>query len=169
LSFLVGIAVGVTLTILHLEAFGLGLAGAVSLLHLFIAPGLGLGLLGFGIKSQRAKITRVGLALILSAVASFMVSGMLLSRKIADSKAAGDALCLALESCRKSGGRYPQNLQALVPSWISAVPATSMGLFSSIPFDYRPDPQGDDYFLGFNSTFFIYCARSRSAPWRCDD
>jgi len=43
------------------------------------------------------------------------------------------------------------------------------GLFRSIPFDYLPEPDGQDYVLGFNSTFFIYCARSRSATWRCDD
>jgi hypothetical protein len=157
------------LTILDLEAFGFGLSGAVGLLHLFIAPGVGLGLLGFGIKSRRPKMRRIGLTLILAAVASFLASGMLLSRRISDSKAVGDALCLALEAWRRTSGRYPQHLQALVPSPLPAVPATSMGLFSSIPFDYRPEPHGEDYVLGFNSTFFIYCARSRSATWRFDD
>jgi hypothetical protein len=169
LSFLVGIAIGVLLTLLDLEAIGFGLGGAVALLHLFLAPGVGLGLLGFGIKSRRPKVRRIGLALILAAVASFWASGMWLSSKISDSKAAGDALCLALEECRRTSGRYPQHLQALVPSTLSAVPATSMGLFRSIPFDYLPEPDGQDYVLGFNSTFFIYCARSRSATWRCDD
>jgi hypothetical protein len=169
LSFLVGIAVGVGLTILDLEAFGFGLGGAVALLHLLVAPGVGLGLLGFGIKSRRPKLRRIGLALVLAAVASFLASGMLLSRKISDSKAAGDALCLALEECRQISGRYPQDLQALAPSLLPAVPTTSMGLFSSVPFDYRPSPSGEDFILGFDSTFFMYCARSRSATWRCDD
>lgn len=169
MSFLVGIAVGVSLTILDLEAFGFGLGGAIALLHLFIVPGVGLGLLAFGNKSRRPTLRRIGHALILAAVASFLASGMLLSRKKSDSKAAGDALCLALEAFRQISGRYPQDLQALAPSLLPAVPATSMGLFSSVPFDYRPSPSGEDFVLGFDSTFFIYCARGRSATWRCDD
>lgn len=112
---------------------------------------------------------RLGLAFIFAAIASLVVSAMLGGRKVAESKAAGDALCLALESCRKSDGRYPQQLQELVPSFLSAVPATSMGLLSSIPFDYQPAPEGDDYTLGFNSTFFICCARGPAGTWRCDD
>ncbi|MCU0864983.1 MAG: hypothetical protein MUC36_14430 [Planctomycetes bacterium] len=168
MSILVGIAVGLTLTILDLEALG-GLGAAVACLHLFLVPGLGLGLLGFGIKTRRATRIRFGLALVLAAVASFVASGMLLNRKIEASKAAGDELCVALESCRQSSGRYPENLQALVPEWLSAVPWTSMGLFRSVPFDYRPEPQRDDYTLGFHSTFLIYCARARATTWKCDD
>ena len=170
MSIFVGIATGLVLTSLHLEAFGLGLICAVAaLLQLFLLPGLGLGILCWGIKNRRAKTRRVGLALILSTVASFVLSRMLLDHKVGASKAAGDALCLALESCRKRDGRYPQDLQSLVPSFLSSVPATSMGVFRSIPFDYRVEPQSDDYILGFDSTFFIYCARSRAATWRCDD
>ena len=169
LSFLFGIAVGVSLTILDLEASGFGLGGAVALLHLLVAPGVGLGLLGVGIRRRHPKLRRVGLALLLAAVASFLASGMLLSRKISDSKAAGDALCLVLEACRQVSGRYPQDLQALTPSMLPAVPTTSMGLFRAVPFDYRPSPGGEDFVLGFDSTFFIHCARSRSATWRCDD
>lgn len=169
MSLLVGLAVGVSLTILELEAFEFGFGGAVALLHLLVAPGVGLGLLGFGIKSRRPKLRRIGLALLVAVVASLVASVMLRSRKMADSKAAGDGLCLAREAFRKVSGRYPHDLQALVPSLLPAVPATSMGVFRSIPFDYRPEPKGEDYELGFHSTYFLYCTRSRSATWRCED
>jgi 4-amino-4-deoxy-L-arabinose transferase-like glycosyltransferase len=169
MSILVGVAVGVILTILDLLAFGFGVGGAIALLHLLVAPGLGLGLFCWGIRKRQAKMRRVGLALLLSAVAAFAVSTMLRNRKIAHSKAVGDAVCMALESCRQSVGRYPQRLQELVPAFLSAVPGTSMGVFRSLPFDYLPEPGGDDYALGFSSTFFLYCARGREANWRCDD
>lgn len=168
MSLLVGLAVGVSLTILDLESYGFGLGGEVALVHLLVAPGVGLGLLGFGIKSQRPKLRRIGLALLLAAVAAFVASVTLRSRKMSDSRAFGDGLCLALEAFRKVRGQYPHDLQALVPSLLLAVPATSMGLFRSIPFDYRPEPKGEDYQSGFHSTHFLYCTRSRAATWRCD-
>ena len=169
MSILVGIGVGLTLTLLSLEAFGFAVGGAVALLQLFLVPGLGLGLLCWRRDRPRAKARRIGLALILAAVASLAVSGVVERRQLAASKATGDALCLALESCRKNSGRYPRLLQELVPTFLPAVPATCMGVFRSIPFDYRASPDGDDFTLGFHSTFFIYCERGRVSAWVCDD
>lgn len=169
MSVPVGIAVGVVLTVLDLEAFGYGFGGAVGLLQLFVTPGIGVVLLARGIKSRRPGMWRLGLALTLATIVSFVVAGMLHRRQLAASKAAGDVLCEALESCRQSTGRYPERLQDLTPAFLAEVPVSSMGVWSSLPFDYYPDQQGGDYHLGFHSTFFIYCTRSRLAGWRCDD
>ncbi len=163
------IAVGVVLAILDLEALSFGASGAVALLHLFMVPGLGLGLLYWGIRGQRRTTRRMGAALVLAAVASLVVSGIVLRHKLADSKASGDAVCLALEAYRNSAGRYPHRLQELVPAFLPAVPATSMGVFSTMGFRYQPSLEGQDYTLGFTSTAFIFCERGRAAGWRCDD
>lgn len=169
MSVLIGIAAAAILTVLDLEAFGFGLGGAVGLLHLFGTPGLGLVLLACGMKSGRPGVRRLGLVLILATIVSFVVARMLHSRQLAASKAVGDVLCEALESFRQATGRYPERLQDLTPAFLADVPSSKMGVWSSLPFDYQPDPQGGDYHFGFHSTFFTYCARTKVASWRCDD
>lgn len=164
-----GLVVGTALLILDLEALGFGGGGVAACANLVVAMVLGLGLFGVGLLWQKATMRSVGLTMMLAAAGSFVLSIVVLNRQIARSQTAGDAICVALEAARKATGHYPGKLQELVPGYLPEIPATSMGVFRRIPFDLRSEAGGEDYTLGFEAPFFLYWARGRATPWRCDD
>jgi hypothetical protein len=55
----------------------------------------------------------------------------------------------------------------LVPKYVSAVPATAMGLLRSHPYQYSGG--GSGYRIRFESLNFVICERGPGGSWRCDD
>jgi hypothetical protein len=69
-----------------------------------------------------------------------------------------------LESYRGDHGAYPEDLEALVPEYLSKLPLLSNGS----PFDYQR--LGANYRLTFNYTnpFPIHCTYEPATRWDCD-
>jgi hypothetical protein len=168
ISLTVFVATTAILVVVHLESFGFVASGLTGLLHL-ATLGLGLLLLVAGAIRANARLRSVGAAMLLGAIAAIVAMGLIHRSQQARSKTSGDAVCAALDAWHEQHGRYPDTLQELVPAFLSNVPTSAMGVWSTIPFRYQRDAAGNDYSLAFDSPAWIVCERGRSRPWRCDD
>jgi hypothetical protein len=168
ISLTVFVATTAILVVVYLESFGFVASGLTGLLHL-ATLGLGLLLLVAGAIRANARLRSVGAAMLLGAIAAIVAMRLIHRSQQARSKASGDAVCAALDAWHEQHGRYPDTLQELVPAFLSNVPTSAMGVWSTIPFRYQRDAAGDDYSLAFDSPAWIVCERGRSRPWRCDD
>jgi len=152
------------LTIANLEAFNFVEAGLVGLGTLaVVAAGL-LGI-GLGLSRGRRRPRRIGSALLLSVMASFVLGGVIARAQRSESLARGDEIADALMAFATVQGELPVDLTALVPAYLDDIPATRMGLFREVPYSYaRLAP--DSYRLVFASGFFSHCQRGVDMPWR---
>lgn len=168
MSLLLFIFATAILVVANLESFGVATIVMSALLHL-AALGLGLLLLVTGNLRSHARHRRIGTSLFVAAIAAIAVMVPIQRSQQARSKATGDAVCAALDAWRNRHGRHPATLQELVPELLPSAPTTAMGLWSTIPFRYRCDQDGDDYWPAFDSPQWVVCERGRHSPWVCKD
>lgn len=167
-SALVTVLVAATLSVADLEAFGFATGGLIAFVQLFLVPITGVMLVLLGLRRDRRRALPYGVGLLIAAVSSLLLSGIVNQAKLAASKQKGDEVCVALVRYQDMHGTWPDDLEQLVPGFLPEIPASSMGLVRKIPFSYDRSPDSD-YRLGFASTFFIYCSRGPTGTWLCDD
>lgn len=103
---------------------------------------------------------------LLSLVAAFYYTGpLIMHHQIKQSQELAVPIIAALEHYRTEHGRYPDQLHALVPGYVGAIPTPRLGLFSARPFGYGTE-SGDKFvlsFLAFASDVAIY--ESDTGTW----
>jgi len=79
----------------------------------------------------------------------------------------GDALAAALERYRSTHGSYHAQLEELVPSFLSSLPVTCIGLWPAAPFHYEWFRE-HKYELTFAGSVFDLWIRRSDGTWSCD-
>jgi hypothetical protein len=168
IAFLFGAILASILTVLNLEVFGFAETGLLALFEIILLPMLGSVLFIAGRKGSRKGLKLAGAAVFLSNFSGCAISIPVAHYKERGSMKVGDEICIALEQYKDDSGFFPLELSALVPQYLSMLPSSQMGAFSSIPFFYNVDETGN-YYFGFKRGSFIICERQKDGVWRCDD
>ena len=67
----------------------------------------------------------------------------------------GNKLISALEEFNNENGNYPEELEALVPSFLSDIPETGLRADDGFTYSRVPDELASDYIYGYRLVFFV--------------
>jgi hypothetical protein len=106
---------------------------------------------------------------LLSLVAALFTGFLIQHHQVERSQELAEPIIAALEVYRTEHGRYPDQLQALVPGYVNAIPTPRLGLSTARPLDYSAF--ADDTYLLFFPAFAFMDAMysSDTGTWVLDD
>ena len=159
---LAGLSILLVLTVVHLESYGFAFPGAVALGYL--AVGLAaLFCLATGAARRRRRQVAWSATILAAVAGSALVANLVTAMQESASRARGDVIAAALTAWREQGGRYPSELNELVPEFLPEVPVSAMGVWRRVPFRYSRSV--DRYDLRFHCLFFNECWRGPDGVW----
>jgi type II secretory pathway pseudopilin PulG len=161
-----GGAIGGALGLAVLSAEPLGFGGSALLVLLVL--GFGIGCLCVGGLARWPRVVLVGSLGTAAAVAGLLLGAVLSEFVDTSAQRVGDRIAAALAAHRREHGSYPATLAELVPARLDAVPEAARILLPR-PFHYAPEVAADDYWLSFDTGFFVRWSRSTNGLWRSDD